>query len=63
MNSEELARSVSAILGPASATSRALAELERRRAAGECVEILEFRGSWIVGPADVGTKVDADASS
>ena len=50
MSDEELARKSAHILGESSAAARALVELERRRAAGETVEIFNHQQSWIVGP-------------
>lgn len=50
MSDEELARKSAHILGSSSAAARALEELDRRRAAGEAVEIFNYRKSWIVGP-------------
>lgn len=47
---EQLARRVAQVVGPESAAAAAIAELERRRSAGEVVEIFRINGSWIVGP-------------
>ena len=49
---EPLARKVAYIIGPSSAAAEALAELERRREAGEDAEIFYVVGGsgWIVGP-------------
>lgn len=40
------------ILGPSSAAAKALAELERRKAAGESVTILHTGRTLVVGPPD-----------
>lgn len=47
---EERARKVAYIIGPQSATARALAELERRRKAGEDVCLYRVGCTLIVGP-------------
>ncbi len=47
---EALARQVATIIGPASAAAMALTESERRRQAGEAVQIFSHQKSWFVGP-------------
>lgn len=47
---EDAARRVAHIVGPSSAAAKAIAELERRRAAGERAYVLRHKQSWLVGP-------------
>lgn len=47
---ERLARRSAHILGPSSAAHKALAELDRRRLAGEDVAIFYLGTTWFVGP-------------
>lgn len=61
MSDEELARKSAHILGASSAAARALEELDRRRAAGETVEIFNYRKSWIVGPPLEAAEASASA--
>ncbi len=50
MTHEELARKSAEILGASSAAALAVQELDRRRSAGEDVEIISYLRRWIVGP-------------
>ena len=52
-SAETLARRAAHILGAASGAAKAIAELERRRSAGEAVDIFQHARTWIVGPASV----------
>ena len=47
---ERVARSTARIIGSASGAAKALADLERRRAAGEDVAIFREGSMWFVGP-------------
>jgi len=51
---EALARQVADIIGPNSAAALALAELKRRRDAGEAVQIFSHQKSWFVRPVTAG---------
>jgi len=53
MDDEELAKTAAEILGSSSAASKALAELNQRRSAGEAVSIWQFQKRWIVGPTSL----------
>lgn len=44
------ARKVAHIVGPESAAAKAVAEYDRRVAAGEDVDIIQMKGSLLVGP-------------
>ncbi len=46
---EEAARRVAEIMGPFSASAKAIAELEKRRAAGEDAYIVNDGKTWLVG--------------
>lgn len=50
MDEETLARRVAQICGPHSAAAQALNLLDRRRAAGEAVVIVQHQKAWIVAP-------------
>lgn len=47
---ERIARQSARILGVSSGSSQAIAELDRRRAAGESVRIFRDGKQWVVGP-------------
>jgi hypothetical protein len=55
---EVLARRVAKILGSGSAAAAAIAELDRRRAAGEDVALFQLPRRWVVGPP-LGLPTDA----
>lgn len=59
MDDETLARMTAKVIGPNSGAAKALALLERRRAAGEDVAIFEYDKAWYVGPKSAAATVAA----
>lgn len=59
MDDETLARMTAKVIGPNSGAAKALALLDRRRAAGEDVVIFEHDKAWYVGPKSAADTVAA----
>ena len=57
---EGIARRTANVIGPNSAAAQALAELDRRRAAGEVVAIRAIGRHWVVMHGDVTAYADKE---